>query len=169
MAIFRQLTLAVVRDYNWAFASGSRQRFQAMTYIEASKVIKKGDIIHLRKELDNGLNPNLCNQYSWTLLMAAALEGNTSVGLLLIEKGADLDSRNKFRDTALSLAAHGGHVSFVKLLLTNGASVDCYPFGDSFEPWLNWVAKYTRCSPDQAERIRELLDAERELKVQPHG
>jgi ankyrin repeat protein len=82
-----------------------------MTFDEVSKVIKKGDIVRLRRELEDGLSPNLCNEYSWTLLMAAAMEGNTSIGMLLIEKGADLDSRNKFRDTALSLAAHSGHLS----------------------------------------------------------
>ena len=53
-----------------------------MTFDEASKVIKKGDLIRLRKELDDGLDPNLCNEYSWTLLMAAAMEGNTSIGQL---------------------------------------------------------------------------------------
>jgi len=76
-----------------------------MTFDEASRVIKRGDIVHLRKELEEGLGPNLCNQYSWTLLMIAAMEGDTSIGRLLIEKGADLDRRNNHRDTALSLAA----------------------------------------------------------------
>jgi ankyrin repeat protein len=61
-----------------------------MTFDEASRVIKRGDIVHLRKELEEGLGPNLCNQYSWTLLMIAAMEGDTSIGRLLIEKGATL-------------------------------------------------------------------------------
>jgi ankyrin repeat protein len=112
-----------------------------MTFDEASKLIKKGDIICLRQEFQEGLSPNLANQYSWTLLMIAALEGNTAIGSLLIENGAELDSRNKFRDTALSLAAHSGHPTFVKLLLASGASLECYPFGHTFDDWLNWVAK----------------------------
>jgi hypothetical protein len=45
--------------------------------------------------------------------MIAAMEGDTSIGRLLIEKGADLDRRNNHRDTALSLAAHTGHPSIV--------------------------------------------------------
>jgi ankyrin repeat protein len=98
-----------------------------MTFDEASKLIKKGDIIRLRKELGDRLSPNMTNQYSWTLLMIAALEGNTSIGYLLIESGAELDRRNKFHETALSLAAHTGHSSFVGLLLTSGASLEC-PF-----------------------------------------
>src|ERR1700739_4745951 len=88
-----------------------------MTFDEASKLIKKGDTIRLRQALEDGLNPNLSNEYSWSLLMIAALEGNTSIGTLLIHRGATLDSRNRFRETALSLAAHSGHPSFVQLLL----------------------------------------------------
>src|SRR5271154_373772 len=100
-----------------------------MTFDEASKAIKKGDLIGVRNALGSGLDPDLCNRYSWTLLMVAAMEGNTSIGALLIEKGADLERRNKFCSTALSLAAHTGHPSFVELLLTSGASLECHPDG----------------------------------------
>ena len=133
-----------------------------MTYDEARKVIKKGDIVCLRKEFEDGLSPDLCNQYSWTLLMAAALEGNTSIGRLLIEAGADLDSRNKFRDTTLSLAAHTGHASFVDLLLKSGASLECHPNGDTLDVWLNWACRYGRCT----DRIRGLFDNERQVRAE---
>jgi ankyrin repeat protein len=86
--------------------------------------IKKGDVISLRHALEAGMTPDLSNQFSWTLLMIAALEGNTSIGSLLIDSGAELDRRNKFNDTALSFACHSGHPSFVELLLTRGASLD---------------------------------------------
>ena len=92
MAMLRQLTLrreSAIRigiDPQVAAAEG----FRAMTFDEAIKIIKRGDIVHLRKELEEGLSPSLCNQHSWTLLMIAAMEGNTSIGRLLIEKGADL-------------------------------------------------------------------------------
>jgi ankyrin repeat protein len=132
-----------------------------MTFHEVSKLIKKGDIIRLRKELKDGLSPNMVNQYSWTLLMIAALEGNTSIGSLLIESGAELDSRNNRRETALSVAAHTGHPSFVGLLLSGGASLECHPFGDTFDVWLNWACQYTRCS----EKIRELFDKERKTRA----
>ena len=134
-----------------------------MTFDEASKLIKRGDIIRLRQALEDGLNPDLSNQHSWSLLMIAALEGNTSIGTLLIDRGATLDSRNKFRETALSLEAHSGHPPFVQLLLSRGASLKCYPFGNNFDDWLNWVAKYGR-SPEQAEHVRRLFDSERKLR-----
>src|SRR5256885_1924216 len=132
-----------------------------MTFDEAHRAIKKGDLARLRKELGNGLNPNLANRNFWTLLMLAAMEGNTSVGSLLIEKGADLNSRNKFGSTALSLAAHTGHPSFVKLLLERGASLECYPFGNSLEVWLNWLGKHSACPTKELERIRQLFRNER--------
>jgi len=163
MAILRQLTLTAWKT-DLQYCCGSAPRFSAMTFDEASKLIKKGKIIALRKELQSGLSPNFANEYSWTLLMVAALEGNTSIGSLLIESGAELDRRNKFRETALSLAAHSGHPSFVKLLLSRGASLECYPFGNTFDDWLNWVAKYSR-SPEQAGHLRSLFDTERKVRA----
>ena len=93
-----------------------------MTFDEAHSAIKKGDVISLRHALDSGLTPNFSNQFSWTLLMLAAIEGNTAVAELLISRGADVNRANKFGDTALSLAANGKHPRFVKLLLSHGAS-----------------------------------------------
>ena len=107
-----------------------------MTFDEAHRLIKKSDVVSLRHELDGGLSPNLSNQFSWTLLMLAAIEGNTSIGELLISRGGALDKTNDFGETALSLAAHGGHTSFIRLLLTNGASTECRPHGHSLEDWL---------------------------------
>ena len=70
--------------------------------------------------------------------MVAAMEGNTSIGSILIENGAELDERNNGSETALSLAAHTGHASFVDLLLRTGASFECHPHGNTFDVWLNW-------------------------------
>ena len=107
-----------------------------ITFDEAHRLIKKGDLVSLRHELDSGLSPNLSNQFSWTLLMLAALEGNTTIGELLISRGTPLDTTNVFGETALSLSAHRGHAPFVRILLANGASTDCRPHGHSLEDWL---------------------------------
>jgi ankyrin repeat protein len=125
----------------------------AMTFDEAHRELKRGNLGLLRKELENGLNPNLSNRYSWTILMLAALAGNTRIGELLIENGADLDVRNRFGETALSLAAQSGHVSFVDLLLRNGASLDCYPHGNSLDIFLSWVERYSANSSAQMKNI----------------
>jgi ankyrin repeat protein len=108
-----------------------------MTHDEAHRLIKKGDLVSLRHELDGGLSPDLSNQFSWTLLMLAALEGNVAIGELLISKGAAIDKTNDFGETALSLAAHGGHTQFIRVLLAHGASPDCRPHGTSLEAWMS--------------------------------
>jgi len=108
-----------------------------MDFEELHRVIKRGDTIALRKSLDEGLDPNLSNKYSWTLLMLAALEGNTQLGELLISRGADVNKWNFF-GTALLCAAHKGHLSFVELLLKNGASKNCAPESSSLEWWLSY-------------------------------
>jgi ankyrin repeat protein len=108
-----------------------------MDFDDAHGLIKKGDILSLRHELDGGASPDLSNRFFWTLLMMAAIEGNMPIGELLISRGAALNKTNDFGETALSLAAHGGHASFVRLLLANGASTDCRPHGHSLKDWVS--------------------------------
>jgi|SRR5277367_1083557 uncharacterized protein len=107
-----------------------------MTFEEAYKAIKRGNLASIRKALDSGMDVNLSNKFSWTLLMLAGIQGNMRVGELLIGRGADLNKMNDFGETALSLAAHSGHASFVKLLLSRGASPECRPHGHSLEYWI---------------------------------
>ena len=97
-----------------------------MTFDEIQTLIKHGDIISLRRELDAGASANLSNRFSWTLLMLTAMQGNTTIGELLIQRGADINAINNFGETALSLAAHGGNVPFIRVLLANGATIDCH-------------------------------------------
>jgi uncharacterized protein len=88
-----------------------------ITFDALHKFIKTGDILSVRRELDAGADPNLVNQFGCSLLRLAALEGNTSVGELLLSRGAEVDTKNNFGETALSLAAHGGHLPFLRILL----------------------------------------------------
>jgi len=110
--------------------------FDSMTFDEAHRAIKRGQIQALEEVIPSALSPNASNQYGWTLLMLAALEGNTKIGLYLVERGADIAALNDFGESALSLAAHKGHLPFVTLLKSRGASGDVRPHGHDLETWL---------------------------------
>ena len=129
-----------------------------MTYDEAHRLIKKGDLVSLRHELDGGMSPDLSNQFSWTLLMLAALEGKVAIGELLISKGAAIDKTNDFGETALSLAAHGGHTQFIKVLLAHGASSDCRPHGTSLEAWMGVASGLPK---NKIQSILDLINSNR--------
>jgi len=107
-----------------------------MTFDQAHRAIKRGQIAALEKAIPAAIDVNTPNRFGWTLLMVAALEGNTKIGSLLIELGADVAALNKFGESALSLAAHKGHLPFVKLLKAHGASGDVWPHGHDLEGWL---------------------------------
>ena len=123
-----------------------------MTNEEVHRLIKKGDLVSLRHELDGGMSPDLSNQFSRTLLMLTALEGNTAIGELLISRGAAIDKANDFGETALSLAAHGGHTQFIKVLLAHGAATHCRPHGTTLEDWMRAASGLPQ------DKIREILD-----------
>ena len=107
-----------------------------MTFAHAHRLIKRGQKAALEEAIPTGIDPNASNRLGWTLLMLAALEDNTKIGSLLLERGADAGALNKFGETALSLAAHKGHLPFVKLLKAHGASGAARPHGHDLEEWL---------------------------------
>jgi ankyrin repeat protein len=123
-----------------------------MTFDDLQKLIKNGDIISLRHELGQGTSANLSNQFSWTLLMLAAIEGNLPIAELLISRGADVNAANDFGETALSLAACAGHIRLVKALLANGSSAECEPHGERLENWLRVSSNLTQ------DKIASILD-----------
>lgn len=132
-----------------------------MTFDSVHKAIKRGDLEAIHRAFDDGLDPNLANKGGWTILMLAAMKGNSKIGKLLIDKGADLNKRNTHRDTALSLAALSGSASFVELLLERGASLDCHPHGNSLDVYLDWLSGFY---PERMKRIRRAFD----LRQSPH-
>jgi len=82
-----------------------------MTYRGAQNLIKRGDEPALRAALEQGLDPNSVNQNGWTLLMLAAVEGNTTLGRLLLEYNADPTRTNNRQQTAASIAG-SNHAAF---------------------------------------------------------
>jgi len=125
-----------------------------MNFDQAHRAIKRGDILAIRHALQEGLNPNLSNKNSWTLLMLAALVGNTAIAELLVTHGADIHALNKIGETALSLAAHKGHARLTEWLLGLGASTECRPHGWQLS---DWIRRTSGLSPEKISRILTLL------------
>jgi len=57
-------------------------------------------------------------------LLQAASEGNLSEVIKSLEKGANVNAREQFGDTALNQAARYGHIEVVKRLLEAGADIE---------------------------------------------
>jgi hypothetical protein len=51
-----------------------------MTFEEVQRLIKKGDLVSLQRELDRGLSPDLANRFSRTLQMLASMKGDVPIG-----------------------------------------------------------------------------------------
>ena len=75
--------------------------------------------------IENRYNPNDKNTYSRTPLSYAADRGHDAVVKLLLEKGAELEIKDKYYDrTPLLYAAEKGYEAVVKLLLEKGAELE---------------------------------------------
>jgi hypothetical protein len=75
--------------------------------------------------LENGHDLNSKDSYGRTPLSYAAENGHEAVVKLLLEKGAELETKDKdYGQTPLSWAAENGHEAVVKLLLEKGAELE---------------------------------------------
>jgi hypothetical protein len=75
--------------------------------------------------LKNRHNPDIKDTYDRSPLSWAAENGHEAVVKLLLEKGAELESKDKrWGRTPLSWAAEKGHEAVVKLLLKKGAELE---------------------------------------------
>ncbi len=132
--------------------------------MDIRSAIKRGDVVQVRRYLESGVEANLANRNGASLLMYAALHGNTAIGTELITHGASLDLRDKHGWTALALAVHSGHPSFVELLCRSGASLDGHPFGSSFESFLDWASQYGTGSEAAMAKTRSIIQLTREAR-----
>ncbi|KAJ0461611.1 putative protein kinase TKL-Pl-5 family [Helianthus annuus] len=72
------------------------------------------------QELENGVEPNVGDYDKRTALHLAACEGCTEIVLLLLEKGADVNSTDRWGRTPLSDARGVGHMEICKILEAHG-------------------------------------------------
>ena len=75
----------------------------------------------VRLLLDHGADLNVQNQFGWTSLHWASINGALGAVRLLLEHGADVQVKNNSSWTALQVAVWYGHDEIVKLLREQGA------------------------------------------------
>ncbi|KAN0139487.1 hypothetical protein V8E53_002988 [Lactarius tabidus] len=75
----------------------------------------------VRRLLEHGADPNICNKSHTTPLHKASSRGSLEVARLLLSYGAKVDEKDKKGKTPFQLAASQGHKEMEKLLLEHGA------------------------------------------------
>ncbi|KAF4154399.1 hypothetical protein CNMCM6069_009417 [Aspergillus lentulus] len=106
-----------------------------------------------------GARLELKDSFQCTPLSWAAVKGHEALVKQLLDKGADIDTRNRSGETPLSEAAANGHEAVVKQLLDKGADTDLKD-EDGRTP-LSWAAEYGHEAV-----VKQLLDkgADTDLK-----
>jgi uncharacterized protein len=92
--------------------------------------VDQGDLALAERMLREGANINAAKgAYQTTVLMEAAVRGNVGIMSLLLEKGADVNARDKDGWSALMGATVQGHLQAVNLLLEHDADVNAKNHG----------------------------------------
>lgn len=87
--------------------------------------VRAGDVAAVRSRLDAGVDPNAANRHGTSALAMAADAGRAEVARLLVERGADVNARDRFfRASPLELALNGGHMDAALWLLPRTREVD---------------------------------------------
>ncbi len=86
---------------------------------------KRGDIQTVQDLVQKGVRINEdLDEYGATALHWAAVKGHRDIGEFLLNKGANVDQKNRDGDTPLHLAVAFGHKDLIQLLLSKGANID---------------------------------------------
>ena len=74
------------------------------TFDHLHHLIKKGDQVKVRAWIAAGGDANLRNRYGWSLLMLAALHGQTDIVGVFLAAGTNALFQNNVGETAVSIA-----------------------------------------------------------------
>ena len=83
------------------------------------------NLLLAQDSIDVNLKSSPSGQREVTALILASSCGNEAISTALLQRGADVNARDKKGWTALFHATNGNHAGLVKLLLRNGATLEC--------------------------------------------
>src|SRR5262249_17501240 len=144
----------------------ARLDWQAERQADASaralhEAAEQARLADLRTLLDEGLDPDVRDEYGGTALFRAAEAGRLEVARMLLEAGAAPRARNLAGATPLHAAAAGGQPALARLLLDAGVDPDIRDSGGVTPLWLAATDLPLPSAPrrGQIEVVRVLLSA----------
>ncbi|XP_051632278.1 protein phosphatase 1 regulatory subunit 16A, partial [Manacus candei] len=100
---------------------GKRVTFPAS--VRLLEAAARHDAEEVRQFLESGISPNLCNEDGLTALHQCCIDDSVPVVSVLLDAGADVNSRDTELWTPLHAAATCGHLRLVRLLIQRGADL----------------------------------------------
>lgn len=149
----------VARKYGFASWRALKAHIDSLTLEGQLVEAAKHDAERLRALLDE--HPDLLEvrsqPYEWSLLHAAAHAGNLAAVNLLLERGLDVNTREKGDNTcAIHWAAAAGHVDIVRRLIEAGG--DVIGHGDDHEmEVIGWATCWSDTDSDAQRAVVDLL------------
>jgi ankyrin repeat protein len=123
----------------------------------------RGDVLEIRRLIDNGLaEVTEHDGRGRTPLHYAACYGQKDTAKLLIEKGTDVDARDRWQQTPLHVAASFGNIQVVRMLVAEGADLNAQGSG-GYTPLDEAEFRATRLAETNAELKKWHKDAQAKL------
>ncbi|XP_056327069.1 ankyrin repeat domain-containing protein 2 isoform X1 [Danio aesculapii] len=91
---------------------------------EFLKAAARGKMEVVEKFLEDGGDPNTCDEFRKTALHRAALENHTKIVEKLLDEGADIDFKDRLDCRAVHWACRGGSLSALTVLQDRGADIN---------------------------------------------
>ncbi|XP_030628266.1 ankyrin repeat domain-containing protein 2 [Chanos chanos] len=88
------------------------------------KAATEGNLKVIEMFLENGGDPNICDEFRKTALHRASLEGHVKIVELLLDKGADINFKDRLDCRAVHWACRGGSLGALKVLQSRGADLN---------------------------------------------
>ncbi|XP_043111669.1 ankyrin repeat domain-containing protein 2 [Puntigrus tetrazona] len=91
---------------------------------EFLKAAARGKAEVVEKFLEDGGDPDICDEFRKTALHRAALENHAKIVEILLNKGADINFKDRLDCRAVHWACRGGSLSALKALQDRGADIN---------------------------------------------